>query len=80
MEKKTVSYGLTVTKKRIKKAVGRNRVKRLLREAFRNSQNFEGISCSLKVNAVYASKSDLSSSLCFNDVYQEVEQFFSRFN
>ena len=72
-----VSYGLTVTKKKVKNAVGRNRVKRLLREALRNSQNCGNVS--VKVNIVYApDNSDLSHSLCFYDIHQEVELFFSK--
>ena len=75
-----VSYGLTVTKKKIKTAVGRNRVKRILRECVRNSSNCKSVDKSLKVNIVYAPKSDLSSLLCSNVIHQEVEQFFSKFS
>lgn len=75
---KTVSYGITVTKKKVRNAVGRNKIKRLLREGLRSSQNCKNIEKSIKVNIVYAPKSDLSSSLCFHDLHQEVEQFFSK--
>jgi ribonuclease P protein component len=75
-----IGYGFTVTKKKIRDAVGRNRVKRLLRESLRSSLNFNNVASSLKVNIVYAPKSDLSSSLCFKDVRCEVEQFFSKFS
>lgn len=74
-----VSYGLTVTKKKIKNAVGRNRVKRLLREGLRNSEKCQKVSSPLKVNIVYAPKSDSNTPLCFNDIHKEVEQFFSKF-
>jgi len=74
----TVHYGLTVTKKKVRRAVYRNRIKRLLREGFRKSETLKNVNGSLKVNVVYAPKSDTSSILCYNDIHREVEQFFTK--
>lgn len=74
----SLSCGLTITKKRVKHAVGRNRIKRLLRECVKKAQKSFELNSHVKVNVVFAPKSDIKSSIKFHELYKEVELFLRK--
>ena len=82
-----LSYGVTVTKKKLKKAVYRNRLKRLIRESFRKeinkketAQNYD--LKSIKVNVVFIAPDPqkIIDSVKMHDVQNEVSNFLSKIN
>ena len=64
--------GLAISKKQLRRAVDRNRIKRLVRESFRqNQQQFEGMDC---VVMVRSSISALSNAA----IFETLEQHWNR--
>ena len=45
--------GIRIAKKKIKKAVERNRIKRIAREVFRNEKKFEYEKCYEQINEIF---------------------------
>ena len=78
----TISYGSTVTKKKLKKAVHRNRIKRLIRESFRKVIKHRIFENTINVNLVFIASDPLQTvdSIKDKDVYKEVENFISKVN
>lgn len=77
-------YGVTVTKKKLKKAVFRNRIKRLIRESFRKEMIHEEERLkiypkSIKVNVVFIAPDPQKTidSIKMQDVKDEVSSFLS---
>jgi ribonuclease P protein component len=61
--------GLAIAKKRVRKAVGRNRLKRIIRESFRGAQKQligRDIVIMARQNAASASNAELFASLCLH--------------
>ncbi len=69
--------GLAITKKKLKHAVARNRIKRLTREAFRQQHNqFETIDIVVIVKASYDKRFDIGREV--DELFSKIHQKFGQ--